>query len=139
MRHSTPVNVGLLIACLVGGWALAQQAAQQSTITFDRPVHFMAPDGSDVEVRTGSYHVESAGEQGLRLSPTNGEAQLLIQALPVTHSEVVDSPLPLVVATDEDSTHLVLLLPDKTALDASGTLSGVRSRADLSQPLTAFQ
>lgn len=139
MQRSNLLKAGLLIGCLVGGWALAQQAIPLSTVIFDRPVHFMDPDGNDVAARADTYQVESVGELRLRLSPASGGTPLLIQAQPTTHAESLESPAVLTVATDEDTTHLVLLLPDKTALDAQGSLSGVRSRADLSQPLSAVQ
>ncbi|BFU94113.1 MAG: hypothetical protein NTNFB02_08350 [Nitrospira sp.] len=139
MRYSAVAKIGLVIACLVAGWALAQQAASQQTVTFDRPIHFTAPDGSDLEVPAGPYQVEPAGESRLRLSPTSGGAPFLIQAQPTTHEASLELPLALAVATDEDRTDMVLLMPDKTALDAQGSHTGIRSRADLSQPVTAFQ
>ncbi|MBA5866426.1 MAG: hypothetical protein GDA67_06985, partial [Nitrospira sp. CR1.3] len=139
MRYATIAKTGLLIGCLVGGWAVAQQATTPSTVSFDRPIHFLTSDGSDVEVQAGTYQVEAAEEQRLLLTPTNGGTPRLIQAEPTTHIETLDSPLALTVATGEDRTDLVLLMPNKTALDAQGSHSGVRSRTDLSQPLTAVQ
>lgn len=139
MRYATIAKTGLLIGCLVGGWAVAQQATTPSTVSFDRPIHFLTSDGSDVEVQAGTYQVEAAEEQRLLLTPTNGGTPRLIQAQPTTHIETLDSPLALTVATGEDRTDLVLLMPNKTALDAQGSHSGVRSRTDLSQPLTAVQ
>lgn len=139
MPRSILVRAGLLIACLLAGWALAQQAVSLATVTLDRSVHFTAPDGSDVEVQAGIYQIEPAAERRLRLTPVGGEAALLLQAQPTTHIETLDSPLALTVATDEDTRHLVLLLPDNTALDVPGSLSGVRPRADLAQPLKAVQ
>jgi len=138
-KRASIVKAVLLIACLVGGWALAQQASSPQTVTFGRPVHFLAPDGSDVEVEAGAYEVDSPGELRLRLSPVAGAAPLFIQALPTTHSEAVESPVVLTVVTDEDITHVVLLLSDKTALDAPGSLSGIRSRTDVPQRLSTLQ
>lgn len=138
MRYSTIINTVLLAAWLVGGWALAQQTATLATVTLDRSIHFIASDGSDIEVQAGTYHVESAGESRLRLSSTDGGASLLIEAASVSHSESLELPIALTVPSDEDSTHVVLLLPDKTALDAAGSASAVRSRATLS-PLPGAQ
>ncbi len=139
MRWSKLANTALLMAWLVAGGALAQQAATLPTVTLDRSVHFIAPDGTDVEVPTGTYQVETAEEHRLRLTPTDGGEPVTIQAQPTTHQESLGSSLALAVVIDEDRTDLVLLIPDKTALDALGSPSGVRSRTDVSRPLTAFQ
>lgn len=105
----------------------------------DRSVHFLTPDGTDIEVPAGTYQVETAGETRLRLSPVAGGAALLIRAEQTTHTETVESPMALSVTMDEDITHVLLLMPDKTALDALGSATGIRSRADLSRVLTAKQ
>ncbi len=139
MRYSTFVKIWFLMTSIALGGALAQQAATLPTVMLDRSIHFTSPEGTDVKVPAGPYHLESAGESRLRLRATDGGATFLIHVQSTRHTESVDSPLALAVATDEDTTHIVLLMPDKTALDAQGSHSGVRSRADLSQPLKAFQ
>lgn len=115
------------------------QAASPSTVTLDEPLHFTAPDGSDVEVPTGTYQVEPTGELRLRLSPASGGAPLLIQAQSTTHSETVESPVALTVVTDENRRDLVLFMPNGTTLDAIGTLSGVRTRGGMMVPLAPQQ
>lgn len=138
MHYSQLVNTILLMACLTAGLALAQHAVTLPTVILDRSIHFTGPDGSDVEAPAGTYHVESAGESRLRLTSSDGGSTLLIQAQSTTHTEAVDSPVSITVATDEDSIHLALLMPHRTALDALGSMSAVRSRATL-LPLPALQ
>jgi len=139
MRYFTNITTVLLIAWFVAGGALAQPVATLPTVTIDRSIHFTSSEGNDVEVPAGTYHVESAGESQLRLNSADGVIALLIQAQPTTHTAMLESPLALIVIVDEDRIDLGLLLPNKTALDAAGSHSGIRSRADLSRPLKAFQ
>ncbi|MDP1770394.1 MAG: hypothetical protein Q8L74_16540 [Nitrospirota bacterium] len=92
-------------------------------------LHFTAADGTDVTVPPGTYHLTASGTSLLQLTPPETGPSLLIQASPTTHDETIVSPTALVVVIHEDEQHLLLLLPDHTALDARGSHSGVRSRA----------
>lgn len=131
---------GFLIVSVLGAWTLAQQAALVPTVTLDRSVHFSAPDETDIEAQAGMYQIESAGESRLRLTPVAGGPALVIQAMTTTHTETLESPVALSVIVDEGTQHVVLLLPNKSALDAPGSLTGIRSRGGgLLQPLTALQ
>jgi hypothetical protein len=136
MRYATIVSTVLLMAWLVGAGVLAQQAAPPPTVTLDRSVHFTSPEGNDVEAPAGTYHVEPERESRLRLSASDGGVAFLIQAQSTTHTEALELPIALIVATDEDTSHVVLLMPDHTALDAPASTRAVRSRAALS-PLPA--
>ncbi len=49
------------------------------TIVLDRPAHFTAPDGSDVQLPAASYRIEQAGESSLRLEK-DGAPAIEIQA-----------------------------------------------------------
>lgn len=121
-----------LVGC-VGGFAPGTTAP--ATVAIESRVYFTAPDGSDLEVQPGVYRVESAGESRLGLTRTADSVTVLIQASRTTHSETVESVVAMTVS-DEDTMHVVLLLPNQTALDAPGSASAVRSRAALS-PLAA--
>lgn len=136
MRYFTNITTVLLIAWFMAGGALAQQAATLPTVMVDRSIHFSNPEGSDVEIPAGTYHVEPEGESRLRLSASDGGSTLLIHAQPTTHTEAIESPIALTVASGEDTSHILLLMPDQTALDATGSSSAVRSRAALA-PLPA--
>jgi len=103
------------------------------TITLDRPLHFTAPDGSDVGLPAASYRIEQAGESGLRLLK-EGAPPIEIQATKISHDESVTSPTAVAVMEEgqDDAVHLLLVLPGGQALDAVGLFSDVRSRAMLS-------
>lgn len=132
MKTSVP-KILLLSAVMTGllctsVWA--EVSEDPTAITLVRPVHFLAPDGSDVFVQPGIYRVESA-DPGLQLIPAEGNARLL-GAEAGTHDEEVKAPLTVSLASEEEEfkdLHLVmLLLPGGQSLEAVGSYSGVRER-----------
>jgi len=102
-----------------------------TTINMERPVYFLAPDGSSVLVESGSYEVERA-QEWIRLIPDERRNAWLIEATSTTHEEIITSPLAISLPGEEgesvDIHHVVLLLPDGQSLDAVGTYSGIRTR-----------
>jgi hypothetical protein len=110
------------------------------TITLERPAHFTAPDGSDVQLPATSYRIEQAGESSLRLLK-GGTPPIEIQATKIVHDESVMSPTAVAVMEEgqDDTVHLLLVLPGGQALDAAGSFSGARSRGTFSPMLTTLQ
>jgi len=102
--------------------------APAHTIELDRVVHFTAPDGAPVLAPPNAYLVEQTADKQLGLIPDNGGSPLIVAAATGTHDLEVSTPFPLILALNEDMRNIVLLLPDGTALDAAGSLSGVQSR-----------
>ncbi|MDO9119838.1 MAG: PAN domain-containing protein [Nitrospira sp.] len=102
-------------------------------IMMEQPVHFATIDGGAVVVEPDEYRVEQTTESQLRLVPQKGDRPFLLAAALTTHDIEVSKPFPLLLALNEDARNLVLLLPDGTALDAAGSLSGIQSR-DLVRP-----
>ena len=102
-------------------------------ISLDRPTHFTAPDGSDVQLPAASYSLEPAGESSLRLIK-DAEPAIEIQATRVPHDEAISAPLTLAVMEEgqDEELHLLLLLPGGQGLDATGSFSGIRSRSAMS-------
>jgi hypothetical protein len=100
------------------------------TIVLDRPAHFTAPDGSDMQLPPANYHIEQAGESSLRLVK-DGAPPIEIQATRIPHDESISAPLALAVVEEgqDKPLHLVLVLPRGQVLDATGSFSGVQSRA----------
>jgi hypothetical protein len=140
VKHVMPI---LLIAVLVGACATISQEPVTSftTITLEKPVYFMAPDGTDVVVSAGKYDIQSAEQSRLLLVPAEGvpdKKPLLVQAHPLPHEEALASGVALAIPQGDDEQHVVLLLPDGKGFDAGGTYSGVRSRAARPiQPVTS--
>jgi hypothetical protein len=97
-------------------------------IQLDKTTHFVAPDGGPVVVEPNEYRVEQIADAQLRLVPEKGDRLILLAAVLTTHDIEVSKPFPLLLALNEDARNLVLLLPDGTALDAAGSLSGIQSR-----------
>ena len=106
-----------------------------STLTLDQAVHFIAADGSDVLVQPGTYQLEVA-EKWLRLIPGERRDALLLEAQQYQHEEILDTPKSVIEEKEEDAHRLMLLLPGGKALEAIGSVSGVRSRA-VRRPLTS--
>ena len=127
--------LALLAAC---AGDFVQRPTALATVTLERRLYLTAPDGSDVEFQPGAYQVANAGESRLRVARSGGNAAVLVQAARTTHEEAVESPVALTVA-GEDVTHVVLLMPDRTALAAAGSSSGVRSRAAPPPQLSTLQ
>lgn len=103
-----------------------------ATITLERAVHFMGPDGSPVVVQPGSYTLEPAKEW-LRLIP-EGESHLTVlvearQGTPVAQvEETLALSLPGTTEQELDLHHLALLRPNQPSLEATGSYSGVQPR-----------
>ena len=91
----------------------------------------MAPDGSDLVVKAGTYGIEPA-EEWIRLMSGERHDAVLIEANKGTHELELPEPLALSVSgTDDDSQdlhHIILLLPNGESLESTGTFSGIRQR-----------
>ena len=128
MRRSfiARVIVGLTI-----GLSSVVAADETSTVTLDRAVYFTAPDGGDVQIASGDYRIEPAGESQLRLVMTSGGQPIQIAAYKTSHDETLVAPIAMAILEEgqDDPIHLVLILPDHRALDAIGSYSGIHSRA----------
>jgi hypothetical protein len=102
-----------------------------SMISLNQTVHFTASDGSLVPISPGDYIV-APGDQGLRLSRSDGEPVDSIIASSASYKEKVTHPISVSFgeegAENADIHHIVLVLPDGYSLDAAGTYSGVTSR-----------
>lgn len=136
----------LVIAlCLVCGLAVGYAAAAINedvfmipTIVVEQPLHFTGADGTDVVAGPGIYRVESRGESLIVLVKEVDQHEVVLQALTTGHESVITEPVALLAPTDEDTVHLVLLLPDGKRREAVGSVSGTRSRAP-SAPLSSTQ
>ena len=128
-----------LIGALATEWLYASET-HSTTITFVAPVHFLMLDGNDVQVPAGTYRIEQAGETQLHLTAEN-KPSIELQATRVTHEETISAPMAMIVMEDgqEDEIHLILVLSGGQTLDATGSLSGARSRAVSASALRPIQ
>ena len=143
MTRRRVLVMGTALALLAGACATTQDAQPRFTIiTLEKPVHFSAPDGTDVVAASGRYSVDSLEEAKLRLSPEEaaaGVSPLIVAAMALPHEEPIESRVALSVPNGEDEHHVVLLLPDGKGLDAGGTYSGTRSRGGTIAVLSTAQ
>ncbi len=110
-----------------------QEPDDPTTIILEKPIHFLATDGSDVVAEPGNYSVESA-QEWLRLIPGHERRDaLLIEAKADTHD--VDLEIPMAMAIpggtlqELNLLNVQLLLPGGTSLEAQGTYDGIRPRS----------
>ena len=109
-----------------------QEPDNPTTIILEKPVHFLATDGSDVVAEPGHYSVESA-QEWLRLIPGHERRDaLLIEAKADYHD--VDLEIPMAMAIpggtlqELNLLNVQLLLPGGNSLEAQGTYDGIRPR-----------
>jgi hypothetical protein len=133
MRHS---HVWLALFITVGFFSFNPQPQATlsdplTTIELETPVHFLAPDGSDLVVEAGTYTIEPA-EEWIRVMSGERHDALLIEAKKGTHELELEQTMALSVSgeseDEQDVHHVMLLLPGGESLEATGTYSGIRAR-----------
>jgi hypothetical protein len=124
-----------LLCIVITGWQSERVSAQEiqdlTTVRLDYPVHFLAPDGSDLVSKSGDYRVE-ASDNVMRLIPKEGGESLLVQAEQAKNevelSEDLAVGIPGETEEQADTYSVLLLLPPDKSLEAVGTYSGIRPR-----------
>ena len=114
-----------------------QEPDNPTTIILEKPVHFLATDGSDVVAEPGYYSVEPA-QEWLRLIPGHERRDaLLIEAKADTHDVDLEIPMAMAIpgGTPQELNllNVQLLLPGGNSLEAQGTYDGIRPRGWLSK------
>ena len=125
--------IGALLVAACGTVETSQMekkpSAQDPTaIQIDQPLHFSAPDGSDVVVQAGTYQVQQAPNSQLQLVSATAAPPILLSAQTMRSTPDVSKPVALGTLYESDVYHLILLLPGKDALRNHGSVSGVVSR-----------
>jgi len=141
MSNVTLLRVISAFTLLCSSIASAAEPPDHSLVELPNATHFSASDGTALPAPAGIYRLTSSDTSHLLLTPSLSGQALVVHATATTHTETIGSPTALFVVTSEDETHLLLLLPNHTALDAQGNPRGVRSRAvDFSRtPLNSAQ
>ncbi|MDH5585248.1 MAG: hypothetical protein OEZ05_01310 [Nitrospirota bacterium] len=134
MRHRTPLCILICISVSLCWFPATSQGNIDDPFTsihLEKAVHFLAADGSDVEVGPGLYDVESADEW-IRLVPGERRDAVLIEVDRHAHPLAIDYPLAMAFSGDSpeeaDLQFVMLLLPGQQSLEATGTYSGIRPR-----------
>ncbi|TFG61210.1 MAG: hypothetical protein E4H32_07645, partial [Nitrospirales bacterium] len=121
--------LGLAYACTT---PQSTQTMDQGSpiVEIDRETHFLTPTGEDVVVFPGAYLVQ-AEKDGLRLIAEEGTSSesVMIEATSTTHEQTLAGPTAVTLSDKEDENIVALLMPDGKSLEATGSHSGVLSRA----------
>jgi hypothetical protein len=102
-----------------------------------KSLHFATPDGSDMVVPAGRYHVEPTVDAGLRLVPETGAPPLSLAASSSMNDVDVMTPAAVSISSGEED-HIVFVLPGGTTLDAIGSSTGVGTRGPKVLPKDAI-
>jgi hypothetical protein len=97
-------------------------------IHIELPTYFSSPDGHDLSVVPGRYTVVAESATTLRLEPEDGRGRFFVAARSATHDIDLTRPFVLSFTEPNEATHVLVLAPDGTALEAVGSPSTVRSR-----------
>lgn len=133
MKRCVIFLLGLVFGGVTQGiWPVqASTSLSSTTVELAESLHFQTPAGDDVVVGPGDYQVEAA-EAWLKLLPMDeGPASaILLEATAGEHEEPVTKPTVRLQQEPDnrDMTHVVLLHPDGSGLEAIGTHSGLRPR-----------
>lgn len=132
-------SLGVIVCLATAAYVTAQDKPHEPTITLEQTLHFLSEDAGDVVVQPGTYSIEPTKDSKLRLVRKDAPAAIVVQTVETTHDERLSAAVALVIPSDEDTVHIVLLTPDNKALDAAGSPSGARPRATAIGPVTQVQ
>jgi type VI protein secretion system component Hcp len=134
------LTVTILIAGLDGPQPAVQASEQElPTLTLTDPLYLSTIEGSDVELAAGTYQVGPMTDTSVTLIGTDPSRLQVFQATVVEHDFPVTELVALLLTSDDDSRHLVLLMPEGKAWDVVGTTTGIRSRAVTLRPFNSAQ
>jgi len=109
---------------------LANNKLTPLLIHLDQSLHFISPDGQSVLVFPGAYLVEPLTQSEPRLVLWHEHGIVTLQADRTSHDQRVKTPEAYLIREDgnEDIHHVVVFIPDGTALEATGSVSGIQTR-----------
>lgn len=102
-------------------------------VHLEQSLDFDATDGQSVQFSTGMYVVEPIIQGEPRLAFWNEQGTTLVQASRTEHHQAVKTAEVSLIQEDanKDTYHVVVFLPDGTALAATGSLNGIQTRGDI--------
>lgn len=101
-------------------------------VHLEQPLHFETPDGQNVTVSPGMYLVEPITQGESRLTFWNEHGTITVKASRTEHDQPTQTPEAHLIREDanKDILHVVVFLPDGIALEATCSVSGIRTRGD---------
>lgn len=111
---------------------LANNKLTPLLIHLEQPLHFNDSDGQHLVVSPDMYLVEPITQGEPRLTFWNEHGTITVKASRTEHDQPTQTPEAHLIheAANKDILHVVVFLPDGIALEATGSLSGIRTRGD---------
>lgn len=99
-------------------------------VQLEQSLHFDAPDGQIVVVPPGAYLVEPVTQGESRLVFWHEQGKITIQATRTAHGQDINSREANLIQEDanQDVYHVAVFLPGGKALEAVGSVSGIKTR-----------
>jgi len=99
-------------------------------VQLEQSLHFDAPDGQTVVVPPGAYLVEPVTQGESRLVLWHEHGTVTLQADRTSHDQRVETPEAYLILEDDkdDIQHVVVFIAGGTALEATGSVSGIQAR-----------
>ena len=96
----------------------------------NQSLNFDASDGQLVVVPVGAYLVEPILQSEPRLILWHEHGKITLQATRTTHNQHMETPEAYLIGEedDEDIHHMVVFLSDGTALNSTGSVTGIQTR-----------
>jgi len=119
----------ILVACSVWfSFAVAQvPTGGTTTVVVTDELYFIAPDNSRVVVAAGVYEVHTP--DGSRLKLIGAGNEFVVKAEKGTHEESLNASSVFLIE-EAGLTHVIMLLPNGTTLDAVAFPGGVTTRGE---------
>lgn len=101
-------------------------------VHLEQSLHFGAPDGQRVVVAPGVYLIEPINQGEPRLAFWHEHGKITLQATRTKHEQRLETPEANLIREDnnEDIHHVVVFIPDGTALETTGSVSGIQTRGN---------
>jgi len=130
MRNHLKVGFGLVLIGMLGvALGISREAPARRTIKLERAVYFLSSNGADTVLTAGVYEAEAKDERFIKVTPVDGGETTTIQALASRHEERISAPGTLTMSKEENSFHVVILMPGGKALDAVGSFDAASTRS----------
>ena len=99
-------------------------------VHLEQALHFGQSDEQTILAPPGMYLVESLTQGEPQLIFWDEHGKITLQATRTTHDQRVERPEAHLIREDaqEDIYHVVVFIPDGTALEATGSVSGIQTR-----------
>ena len=101
----------------------------EQVVEFDREMHFLSKEGTDIALPAGSYYVDPV-QDGIRFKSADQEEAeaVIVEAETTTHEQTVEAPESVSIKEGDDQQVVLILMPEGKGLQAVGTISGIQSR-----------